>query len=124
MTTAEKIAVMQAYLDGKQIQFNNNNEWKDWTIPLEPTWNWVDYDFRIKPEEKPKRMTSRQLAEWIGKGNGEWSAVMLGGTRSDFGYIKGKEDLEVNSDFLIRPWGSDEWVEPTVDIYERDCKGN
>ena len=26
-------------------------------------------------------------------------------------------------DVVIRPWGSDEWVKPTVDIYERDCKG-
>lgn len=122
MTTKEKIEVMQAYLDGKQIQITNRGG-KDWgAVVTNPVWDWQVFDYRIKPKEEPVRMTNRQLAEWVGKGNGEWLAIM--GVHSDFGYVKGKEDLEVSSDFLIRPWGSDEWIEPTVDIYERDCKGN
>ena len=32
-----------------------------------------------------------------------------------------EKDIGVTS--KIRPWGSGEWIEPTVDIYERDCKG-
>ena len=125
MTIKEMIAVMQAFVNGKKIEYRLRDDIKStWRNTSCPCWNWKAFEYRIKPEEeKPALMTNRQLAEWVGKGNGEWSAVMLGGTRSDFGYIKGKEDLEVNSDFLIRPWGSDEWVEPTVDIYERDCKG-
>lgn len=121
MTTKEMIEVMQAYEDGKQIQVAPKND-EDWGDISRPYWNWIANDYRIKPKEEPVRMTNRQLAEWVGKGNGEWLAVM--GVHSDFSYVKGKEDLEVSSDFLIRPWGSDDWVEPTVDIYERDCKGN
>ena len=32
------------------------------------------------------------------------------------------QNNEVASGIKIRTWDSDEWVEPTVDIYERDCK--
>ena len=124
MTTAGKIAVMQAYEDGKQIQFsNNNNEWKDWTIPLEPIWNWVDYDFRIKPEDKPARMTNRQLAEWLAKGFGSWKTRRSPTVYMDISYPIFEENTPVSDSFHIRPWGSDEWIEPTVEIYERDCKG-
>lgn len=52
MTTEEKIAVMQAYVDGKKIQaktFGADN-WMDCIV--EPSWNWVVYDYRVKPEAK------------------------------------------------------------------------
>lgn len=50
MTTEEKIAVMQAYVDGKTIQSIWNGDWADVTEP--PIWNWRDNQYRIKPEEK------------------------------------------------------------------------
>lgn len=48
-TTAEKIAVMQAHEDGKDI------EWKlyvdeRWDPAPEPCWNWLEYDYRVKRE--------------------------------------------------------------------------
>jgi hypothetical protein len=53
-TTAEKIAIMQAHLDGKIIQCRNaipRNDGADWGSPLlRPSWNWNDYEYRIKPE--------------------------------------------------------------------------
>lgn len=53
MTTAEKIKVMQAYEDGKQIQkvTRGEEDWKDWDVSWEPTWNWDTFDYRVKPEE-------------------------------------------------------------------------
>lgn len=48
-TTAEKIAVMQAYEDGKEIEYS----YKDcpaWKRATTPTWNWSTTDFRVKPE--------------------------------------------------------------------------
>ena len=41
-----------------------------------------------------------------------------------FQYDYDDEDDEVDDgyDFVIRSWGSDEWIPPTTDIYERDCK--
>lgn len=123
MTTAGKIAVMQAYEDGKQIQFsNNNNEWKDWTIPLEPTWNWVDYDFRIKPEDKPVRMTNRQLAEWCAMAKGLVKYGTVGIVRHYYFFHEYEIDNEVPDNVFVMPKGTTDWVEPTVDIYERDCK--
>lgn len=79
-------------------------------------------------EEPPKqRMTYRQLAEWLAKGNGEYveskdinkyCIPMYSMT-----YTEGNRDEPVKQGIFIRTWDSDEWVEPTLDIYERDCKG-
>lgn len=50
MTTEEKIAVMKAYTEGKQIQFYESiaNIWVD--INHEPLWEWNNCEYRIKPE--------------------------------------------------------------------------
>lgn len=49
----EMCAVMQAYKEGKTIEFKDNrtveNEWK---ICVNPTWNWNYFDYRVKPEPK------------------------------------------------------------------------
>lgn len=75
-------------------------------------------------EDEPMLMSRRQLAEWVARGFGQikvFSDVWM-----SFNYClpEGEsEDDAVDEKYTIRPWGSDEWVEPTVDIYERDCKG-
>lgn len=47
-TTQEMIAVMQAYVDGKKVQFShiNCNIWADSPTP---SWDWRACDYRIKP---------------------------------------------------------------------------
>lgn len=75
-------------------------------------------------EEPPKKLMTRlQLMKWLAKGNGIY--------RDESGYclhhyngydFNENLNLEVSSDIEIRSWDSDEWVTPTVDIYERDCK--
>lgn len=124
MTTKEMIAVMQAYEDGKKIQTRTKIKGDDWKDEI-PTWDWAFCEYRIKPEEeKPVRMTNRQLAEWLAKGNGEHS---YGEGKNDPAFTYWSYDLEemnltIEEEVVIRPWGSDEWVAPTADIYERDCK--
>lgn len=78
----------------------------------------------IYPYEEPpkKRMTNRQLSKWISKGHGEYSIVSYSQAYLLFSYVKGSENEEVDESIIIRTWDSDEWIEPTVDIYERDCK--
>lgn len=49
--TADCIKVMQAYVEGKQIQYVDS-ETEDWTDIESPTWNWDLYDYRVKPEPK------------------------------------------------------------------------
>lgn len=70
-------------------------------------------------EEGKKLMTYRQLSELITKGYGQWfynydNAVMGKNTL----FI----DKEVNENILIRPWGLDKLVRPTMDVYEEFMK--
>lgn len=56
MTTKEKIAVMQAFVDGKPCEYRKcgTNPW----LPLltesdyEACWDWYGCEFRIKPEPR------------------------------------------------------------------------
>ena len=48
--TRKLIAVMQAYVDGKQIQYTDA-ESEYWTDTKSPEWD-PNYDYRIKPEPK------------------------------------------------------------------------
>ena len=81
--------------------------------------------YLLYPYEEPpkKRMTNRQFAEWIARGNGEYSRDTYDCAYTEYSYSKSKRNSEVDSGMKIRSWDSEEWVEPTVDIYERDCKG-
>lgn len=68
MTTAKKIEVMQAFLDGKKIESRSKitdyaalmsayiprqmNEY-EWTLCIaEPSWSWGHTDYRVKKEPK------------------------------------------------------------------------
>ena len=52
MNTKEKIAVMQAFVEGKEIQVStrHSTEWK--RLAWVPEWDWTGYNYRIKPEPK------------------------------------------------------------------------
>lgn len=78
----------------------------------------------LYPYEAPpkQRMTNRQYAEWLAKGNGESTTSRLHCAYTCYEYEKGKDEMFVPDDYVIRPWDSDEWIEPTLDIYLRDCK--
>jgi len=54
MPTPEKIAVMQAFLDGETIQCRKHGSKKNWGVVRnpDPSWNWKDTDYRIKPEPR------------------------------------------------------------------------
>lgn len=47
--TEEMIKVMQAFVDGREIEWTTRNN-DIWTSSQD-TWNWVDFDYRIKKEE-------------------------------------------------------------------------
>lgn len=51
-TTAEKIAVMQAYERGEKIEIKmgrREESWESWTAG-EPNWNWPYNDYRVAPK--------------------------------------------------------------------------
>ena len=41
----------------------------------------------------------------------------------NYSYSVTNDNDEIDEDIHIRSWGSEEWIESNVDIYERDCKG-
>ena len=51
-TTEEKMKVMQAHLDGLEIELRlgSHSNWEE--VKKGPLWNWNDFDYRIKPKEK------------------------------------------------------------------------
>ena len=61
MTTEEArdaARVMEAYANGKKIQYlDNNNKWID---AHNPVFDWYNYDYRIKPEPKCRPFKSQE----------------------------------------------------------------
>lgn len=55
MNTKEKIAVMQAFVDGATIQFlyhsNTGTEWRNVPEHKEPMWDFAFINYRIKPAD-------------------------------------------------------------------------
>lgn len=83
----------------------------------------LPWQFLYPYEEQKQRMTNIQLMEWLAKGNG---VLMYNNSDYCYSYAPYTENglnNEVGRDIVIRTWDSEEWIEPTVDIYERDCKG-
>lgn len=54
-TLKEQIEIMQAHLDGVEIEyrrFDDNDD--DWELSTTPRWNWWDYEYRIAEPAKEK----------------------------------------------------------------------
>lgn len=51
ITTDKMIKVMQAFSEGKDIQCKeiNDNDYDAW-YSCNPAWDWVNYEYRVKPE--------------------------------------------------------------------------
>ena len=115
-----------AYAEGKQIQYELDGEWVDLDNADNPNWE-SGYNFRIKPEEpKSRRMTHRELAEWLAKGYGQAKASgRCAITQIIYSNIDEIDNVEIPKEYKIRRWDSNEWIEPTFDVYNADCrKGN
>lgn len=121
-----------AYAKGEQIQFlsshlKNDGTWVDAWYDCVPSsdgelkWN-PDTKYRIKSAEDIL-MSYRQLAEWLAKGNGQCRKNII--KKYDVAYTYLICDITRDSQecdsYKIRRWGSDEWVKPTLDIYNEDC---
>ena len=88
--TADCIKVMQAYVEGKQIQYKDDEVWIDID---DPDWDWHNWEYRIKPE--PNYRPFRDSEEC-------WQEMQ---NHRPFGWIKNKNDghysmiTKVNADF-------------------------
>ena len=63
--TIEAIRVMQAYVDGKEVEFKWGS--MDWNSTDKPEWNWSAYDYRIKPTPVLRPWTADEvpLGAWM-----------------------------------------------------------
>ena len=75
--TSDYINVMQAYVEGKQIQYNDDGMWIDID---DPDWDWHNCDYRIKPEINCRPF--RDVEEC-------WQEMLK---HQPFGWIKSNED--------------------------------
>jgi hypothetical protein len=62
--TIEAIRIMQAYVDGKELEVREVDEWRRTFIPL---WQWHTNDYRIKPTPTFRPWTADEvpLGAWI-----------------------------------------------------------
>ena len=62
--TIEAIKVMQAYVDGKEVEVLFAGKWQTTNIP---SWSWSEKTYRIKPTAKLRPWTADQvpLGAWI-----------------------------------------------------------
>ena len=71
--TKEAIRVMQAFVDGNEVEFKNRHQLTNglplWVPAPNPVWNWIDdiKSFRIKPTAKLRPWTADEvpLGAWI-----------------------------------------------------------
>lgn len=113
MNIEEKIKVMTAYQQGKQIEFRLNcaTGQSGWSMTAAPTWDWEHYEYR----ENNERMTNKQLAKWLAGNNGQKRKSLHsidGQIYTYHTYLDFTEDEPVNENIVIRPWNSNKWVTP------------
>ena len=62
--TIEAIRIMQAYVDGKEVEVRYAGKWQTTNIP---SWAWTDTFYRIKPTAKLRPWTADEvpLGAWI-----------------------------------------------------------
>lgn len=84
-----------------------------WRTESDVLWS---HAYPIEWNKKPKkRMTNRELAMWLAKGNGQVKYA-TGYVSAYHGYAEGIDHEETQEEIKVRKWDSTEWVEPTVDL--------
>ena len=76
--TRKAVKVMEAYANGKKIQYlDNNNKWID---IHNPSFDWYDYAYRIKPEPKYRPFKTQEEC---------WNEML---NHHPFGSLKSKDN--------------------------------
>lgn len=61
------IEVLNAYLEGKQIQYRHADGRSGWLNVYDPSWNWDMFNYRVKPEYKYRPLKPDELHTLKGK---------------------------------------------------------
>jgi len=64
--TKEAIKVMQAFVDGKEVEYKSRGI-EGWDPIITPTWNWLNCEYRIKltPTLRPWTADEVPLGAWM-----------------------------------------------------------
>lgn len=76
--TKEAIRVMQAFVDGKEVQ-SVSRTGTFWTSNKSPSWNWADEDFQIKPTKtlRPWTWDEVPIGAWIRSKKHSWKSLII-----------------------------------------------
>lgn len=96
--TQNFVAVMLAFLANKPVEYRMKG-WKNW-LPVEvPSWNWVELEYRIKPEVvKYRRMVCRTA-------EGHYVAALI---------CLGEDPQYYEQDSRFVRWIDSDWIEEHV----------
>lgn len=113
------IKVLNAYKEGKKIEGRKKaTPWSAWYCLSTPTWNFNVYEYRISENSEVKnnvrKMTNKELAEWLAKGNGQFKNGNFGSIKTVLVYTPREENTMVDNTCLIRAWNEDTWHEPLI----------
>ena len=66
MTVKEKIEVMQAFVNGKQIEGKSKKS-DEWKLVENPVWDWGINEYRVKhePMYRPYINTNEMISDWM-----------------------------------------------------------
>ena len=90
-TTKEMIEGMQAYDRGEQIEIMN--KFGEWIYIDKPIWNWVIFDYRVKP--KPKYVPFDTAEEFLTAQRKHSFSVNKIGSGRHYAYINGKCEVRL-----------------------------
>lgn len=124
---AENIFNLKKYVEENNVNYTGKLTKSKTTDESHPFYSEdeINWQFLYPYEEPPKqRMTNIQLMEWISKRNGIFQYKGNDYCSNCRTCAEWELNEEVEKDIVIRTWDNDEWIEPTVEIYERDCKGD
>lgn len=116
MNHDEMIAVIKAHKEGKQIECKENAE-DEWGITLYPRWDFVNYDYRVKPETEKKYWSKPEdVPMWVGKvrwfNSDCWHEVL---SVQSFGMLLPNRTIVNWRDISnYQFWNGSEWVEPII----------
>ena len=77
--TIEAIRVMDASINGIEVESKLIGTY-DWVLDKNPSWNWLNYDYRIKPTTKLRPWTADEvpLGAWMRFKRNPQDRVLLG----------------------------------------------
>lgn len=105
MTTEEKIAVMQAFVDKKTIEYRvKGGEWVTTSSFSTLSWDWWNHEYRIKQEPKYKPFDFSDAESLIGKivksKNGDYIGLIVCAYENNNFIVIGESRVGYNKLFI------------------------